>query len=114
MIITTTDYEAWNRIVAAVRPQWVAVSGDREWFRNALGIVYEWRRKKVVKKRQVGWRRIPEPIRGIADTVLINGKLCDARTHQRFPLAGIEPVYEGDPDWEEIERLTQDALKAWQ
>jgi len=61
-------------------------------------------------KRFVGWRRIPQPIGKLADTVLIDGELCAADTHEKIPLAGIEKVYEGDPGWEEIDRLTQEVL----
>jgi hypothetical protein len=42
VVITTTDFASWTRIVEAVKPQWVAVSSDRQWFRNGYGIVYQW------------------------------------------------------------------------
>lgn len=40
MTVTITSRDEWDRILDNVQPQWLAVSSDREWFRNGFGMIF--------------------------------------------------------------------------
>jgi hypothetical protein len=41
--VIITSRAEWERIIAKLQPSPLFVSSDKQWFRNGLGILYEYR-----------------------------------------------------------------------